>query len=414
MGTVFSHHVVVGDEYTTSSWVGCPSWITLGQHEQESNQKAVYIRLRKLSTITEDQEGKKLKTFYYEWLVDKDSEEESSSSSSSSSSLSPSSSSSEDVDWEEGNLSPALNNMPSDFPETGSFSVALGSRIYVLCGLVHNPGTRSSYRFIPQTAVFSCDVAHPEEGWKRGPALNFGRKDASAVAINGRIYVFGGLAHISDWQKLPYTEVLDHALGKWISLSPPPADPFKIPNGIPIGDVVFPIGDVVYMPPLVHDAHPLPNGRILVNVDWALLSYDIEADKYSLLDPYFDIELSRGLAVVDNVLFCFREDNLMWGYDLGKQIWSLSPVMGLERAAFPSEVVLESFLIYLGGGRLCMVSYPYLGRTNSSTCDFSLYSIIFRVKKGTSLDGGDLYKASIESKKTYPIQGVQVVDCLAL
>lgn len=178
--------------------------------------------------------------------------------------------------------------------------------------------------------------------------------------------------------------------------------------------MVFPIGDVVFVPPLVHDAHPLPNGRILVNVDWALLSYDVEADKFSLLDPYFDIELSRGLAVVDNVLFCFKEDNLVWGYDLGKQIWSLSPVMGLEREAFPSEVVLESFLIYLGGGRLCMVSYPYVGRLNSSTYDFSLYSIIFRVKKGTSLDGGDLYKASIESKKTYPVQGVQVVDCLAL
>lgn len=265
MATVFSHHVVVGDEDTTSSWIGCPSWITLGQHEQEWNQKTVYIRLQKLSTIAEDQEGRKPKTFYFEWLVDKDSEELSSSSSSSSS---------EDVNWEEGNLSLAMNKMPSDVPEMGSFSVALGTRIYVLCGLLHNPGPTSLYSFIPQTAVFSCDVAHPEEGWKRGPALNIGRHFASAVAMNGKIYVSGGLLLGSDWEKLPYTEVFDQTLGKWITLSPPPADPF-----------IFPDGDELNVPPTVNDAHPLPNGRILLHIDLRLLSYDVEANKLDLLEP---------------------------------------------------------------------------------------------------------------------------------
>ncbi|KAI8526584.1 hypothetical protein RHMOL_Rhmol12G0007500 [Rhododendron molle] len=160
---------VVGDMDTASAEAKQPScsWITLGQHEQEKegNQKTVYVRFKKLSsTITEDQKGNELKTFYFQWFVDKDSMTTSSSSSSSS----------EDVDWEEGNLSPALKKMPSDALLMGTFSV-------VLCGL------RPAYS--PQTDVFSCDVAHPDEGWKRGPALNIGRHFASAMAMNGKIYV---------------------------------------------------------------------------------------------------------------------------------------------------------------------------------------------------------------------------------
>lgn len=106
---------------------------------------------------------------------------------------------------------------------------------------------------------------------------------------------------------------------------------------------------------------------------------------------------------MDGVLFFYRHERGVFGYDVVNRKWFPFPVRGLRNGtALPYDDEFPIFLLLLGGGRLCIVW---------SSCSIKdrnkliIRSTVFRVSKNTPPDGGEpLFLASIESFKIYYLE----------
>lgn len=369
------------------------SWIPMGEEEvgkRITNLKSVYICIKKRATssFSNRVEG----VYPYEWVVDKDmmttleAEEERKVREATA------------LRWVEGTLTPAVAKMPIDV-QWGSMFLALGSRIYALGGVLPW-NTEMSMKTRIRTAlryVFFCDVACPEKGWKRGPDLNCGRFDGSAAALNEKIYMFGGTVDNNvSWSLLPYTEVHHPAIFEWIPLKPPPPEDCEL-----------------FVSPIVIGNHPLPDGRILLVTMDTLLSYDVNTDSFSPFDNDFGVVDCDASVLLDGVLFFYKDRTGLYGYDVVNRKWFPSPVRGLRKGtAIPPGDGFETFLLYLGGGRLCIV---WSGRATKDRKKLIIYSTVFRVSKKTRPGHGEpLFLASIEASKWYCVEGESMFHCLAL
>ncbi|KAG5545907.1 hypothetical protein RHGRI_018162 [Rhododendron griersonianum] len=419
------------------------SWIPMGEEEgkQKTHLKSVYICIQKRATSpTASSSSTRMEhVFPHKWVVDKDMMMTTSKAEEEGKVREATAPPPPGACWVEGTLTPAVAEMPCDV-QWGSNFVAQGSRIYAL-SRVFPASIRDLSKSLPkQTAfkhVFFCDVARPEEGWRKGPDLNCGHFHGSAAALDGRIYMFGGTMDNGVlWSSQPYTEVLHPAIVWWTPLSPPPPEDCEL-----------------FVPPDVYGAHPLPDGRILLHSSLTLLSYNVDTDSFSSFDDDFGVVACDASVFLDGVLFFYRNERGVYGYDVVNRKWFPSLVRGLRkgtvippddefqtcllhlgtrgicmgndvvnRKLFPSPVgglrkgtvipcdaQLPTFLLHLGGGRLCII---WSGRANRKLI---IRSTVFRASKKTPPDGGEpLFQASIEASKKYCVEGDLMFECLAL
>ncbi|CAL5367727.1 unnamed protein product [Camellia sinensis] len=85
-------------------------------------------------------------------------------------------------------LTPLKSKKSSWFPSC-SIVVALGSVVYAFGGMIKSPYKK--FEVIYSRECFYFDTNRPKEGWIRGPHMLNGRDGGKAVAVEGKIYVFG-------------------------------------------------------------------------------------------------------------------------------------------------------------------------------------------------------------------------------
>jgi RNA polymerase sigma factor (sigma-70 family) len=90
------------------------------------------------------------------------------------------------------------------FPRWGVSAVALDGKIYAIGGIDNPPGPAKSFH-PPEVYDPATDT------WTELPDMHFRRKHPSSVAVNGKIYVFGG----SDENKLPLAAVEEFTPEDW-------------------------------------------------------------------------------------------------------------------------------------------------------------------------------------------------------
>ncbi|KAG5517382.1 hypothetical protein RHGRI_037957 [Rhododendron griersonianum] len=73
-----------------------------------------------------------------------------------------------------------------------TISVALGSAVYVLGGVFVVEDPKKKKRWVYSRDVFRFDNDRPRAGWTRCLDMLNGRYQGKAVAVKGKIYVFGG------------------------------------------------------------------------------------------------------------------------------------------------------------------------------------------------------------------------------
>ncbi|KAG5545913.1 hypothetical protein RHGRI_018168 [Rhododendron griersonianum] len=164
----------------------------------------------------------------------------------------------------------------------------------------------------------------------------------------------------------------------------------------------------------VYGAHLLPDRRILLHSVCSIVSYDVQADSFSFFENYFGGVACNAAVPLDGVLFFYREERGVFGYDVVNRKWFPSPVMGLRNGTvLPYDDKYPTFLRHLGGGRLCIVWSSRVTKDGKKL--LIIRSIVFRVSKKTPPDGGQpLFQASIDSFKKYYLEGDLPFECLAL
>lgn len=114
------------------------------------------------------------------------------------------------------------------FP-SGKMLVALGSAVYVLGGENECFLSRDVYYFETANNKRSGG-AEADGGWKKGPKMLTPRCRGGALAVEGKIYVFGGNydlgkgSELGKWRRAwgPWGEVYDPIKNEWERLPPPP------------------------------------------------------------------------------------------------------------------------------------------------------------------------------------------------
>ncbi|KAG5545909.1 hypothetical protein RHGRI_018164 [Rhododendron griersonianum] len=314
------------------------SWIP----KQKTHLKLVYICIQKRPTpdslMGEDD-------FLYEWVVDKDmmmmTSEEEEEEEGGGGTAPPGDC------WVEGTLTPALEKMPLMFSRDPMTNLLIYSYIDQFVLVVD----KDMMMMTSEEEEEEEGGEGGEEGWKRGPDLKHGRFKGTAAALSGRIYMFGGTSYFLDSEKQcserPYTEVLDAASDSWISLSPAPPTLAYYKGNDHLNEV--------FVPAEVYGARLLPDGRILLHSVCSIVSYDVQADSFSFFDDDFGRVACNGAVLLDGVLFFYREERGVFGYDVVNRKWFPFPVRGLRNGTvLPYDDEFPIFLLHLGGGRLCI------------------------------------------------------------
>ncbi|XP_059649005.1 F-box/kelch-repeat protein At4g19330-like [Cornus florida] len=203
-------------------------------------------------------------------------------------------------------LSSVFSNMPRNVPRY-FVSVALGTRIYLIGGRT-GQGRKASIH----SDVFYFDVVHPEQGWKEGPSMIMARFKPSAVVLDSKIYVFGGVESTG----MLYAEVLNPVSDKW---EPLPQPTFLLSN------FVAPVHALL--------SDDKKERRLLFQPfdRDALFSYNLDTGSWEIFDECFGRNCYNETSVaVDGVLYCYFYPNV-YAYDLLKQKWFSKPVRGLPR-----------------------------------------------------------------------------------
>ncbi|KAK8501914.1 hypothetical protein V6N11_063680 [Hibiscus sabdariffa] len=203
------------------------------------------------------------------------------------------------VEWhtlnlKSGEISETLSRMPPEARLDGT-AVACGNRVYVLGGLCVGDPCCPDQIFDSihyNNCVFYFDCARPDCEWKRAPPMLIPRQNPSAVAIGGKIYVFGSTPPTGGC----FAEVFNIHENRWDTLPAPPVSSFDLL------DLSYPVlFDSSRSRILVHfrSSHSLyafstaPDGGSWECLDtefwsWANASVIVDDVVYFLFDPVSD------------------------------------------------------------------------------------------------------------------------------
>ncbi|OMP09859.1 Kelch-type beta propeller [Corchorus olitorius] len=260
---------------------------------------------------------------------------------------------SERFDWcilnlEDGTITTISETMPPK-PRQGSTAVACSNQIYDLGGLCLKGQTcpDGSERHLHNN-VFYFDRNCPDEGWRTGPPMSVKRAMPYAVALDSKIYVFGGTTEGL------FAEYFDINQNIWAPLPPPPPalnmDPFSISD------------------PIVLDSR---RSRLLVHFESneSLYAYYVDDKRWRLLKEDFGLWTNSPSVIVDDVLYTLESFDFAYSFsarfdECALRAYDLvedKPLRTKWLSPFQGRVHYSADLFHIGSGNLCLVWPDYEG-----------------------------------------------------
>ncbi|KAK8607965.1 hypothetical protein V6N13_023409 [Hibiscus sabdariffa] len=256
------------------------------------------------------------------------------------------------VEWhtlnlKSGEISETLSTMPPEARPDGT-AVACGNRLYVLGGLCAADPSCPDQIFDGShynNCVFYFDCARPGCGWQRAPPMLVPRRSPSAVAIEGKIYVFGS----TPLTECCFAEVFNIHENRWDMLPPPPVSSLDL---------------LCSSDPVLFDHS---RSRILVHfsTNHSLYAFSPAPDggSWECLDTEF-WSWANASAIVDDVAYFLFDPISDWvthsdsrisfgGYHLVEKRWL--PIQWHSDTPLP--IWFSPNLFHLGNGLLCLALY---------------------------------------------------------
>ncbi|KAK8989387.1 hypothetical protein V6N11_063815 [Hibiscus sabdariffa] len=212
------------------------------------------------------------------------------------------------VEWhtlnlKSGEISETLSTMPPD-ARPGGTAVACGNRLYVLGGVCVGDPSCPDLKFDSNhnnNCVFYFDCARPGCGWQRAPPMLVPRRIPSAVAIEGKIYVFGSTPPT----ECCFAEIFNIHENRWDMLPPPPVSSLDL---------------LCSSDPVLFDHS---RSRILVHfsTNHSLYAFSPAPDggSWECLDTEF-WSWANASAIVDDVAYFLFDPISDWGMELYPRI----------------------------------------------------------------------------------------------
>lgn len=306
-------------------------------------------------------------------------------------------------------LTPVLE---SELIPNSSMVVALGSCVYLL-GRVPKGKDKVWGKFNREVVdeeekeesrhVFYFDTNCPLKGWVRGTDMINGRGIAvKAVAVEGKIYVFGG-NHYGDFGtntiKNEFAEVLDPIKEKWEALPPLPDSAYReFPEGF---------NHCSSLPPIAYDCGGGEGKKIFVGGNRYI--YCVNSNTWNQLpDKLWDVMMH----IYDNLVGvgCFlywTVEQTLYALNMETEELDSTSIKGY-RPIHPRPITCRccdisseySILLHLGGNIFCSLTVDHLHRPQESVRTKVRFSKLQVSKR----DGGSI-KASIVRHQTHILDG---------
>ncbi|KAG5530170.1 hypothetical protein RHGRI_030517 [Rhododendron griersonianum] len=268
-------------------------------------------------------------------------------------------------------------------PERYAMSVVVGTVLYVLGGVFQDPKNEHEWSF--HNKVFFFDTNDPQGGWVKGPdMLNSRGKKGKAVAVEGKIYVFGGnnnkRKRDHNSKSRPWAEFLDPITNKW---EPLPATPKR--SRIHTSDL--------HSTPVVYGG-PGEGKKIFLSKCHHIYHVDAQTwerfHRPESLYPFSHILTSNG-----NTLY-WTTDALFFSFNMKTKDIGCGLVEGYMLSKYRKELLIpEPTLLHLGGDHFCFITLKDLpGDRTKVRCTK------FQVSHESHRDG---LKASVVCRETYII-----------
>ncbi|KAF7129125.1 hypothetical protein RHSIM_Rhsim10G0205000 [Rhododendron simsii] len=234
----------------------------------------------------------------------------------------------EDEDTRMRVLTPATSMLR---PEYYYMSVVVGTVVYVLGGVCED---------VFHNKVFSLDTNYPEKGWIKGLDMLNDRCEGKAVAVEGKIYVFGG-NNKTKRDSRPWAEFLDPITNKW---EPLPAPPKR--SRIHTRDLIY--------TPVVYGG---PGEGKKIFLSWCRYIYDVDAQTWEQFHrPESCYPFSHTLTSNGNILYWTTHAKL-FSFNMKTQDIDCGLVEGYMLSKYRKELLVPGpTLLHLGGDHFCFIT----------------------------------------------------------
>ncbi|XP_058202167.1 uncharacterized protein LOC131316751 isoform X2 [Rhododendron vialii] len=284
-------------------------------------------------------------------------------------------------------LTPPPSNKPGLTPDCSMAVAVGGTAVYVFGGASED--AQDEERLLFSKKVFYFDTNHPRKGWIQGPDMLTERYQGKAVAVEGKIYVFGGIDYknINNDKKKAlrlWAEVLDLNKNEWEPLPPPPKG------------AGFYERDLCYTP--VVYGGPKEEKKILLGCCQYI--YHVNSQTWEEFCPKLSLHFSRNLTADGNFLYWTSKGSLHT-FNMKTEEFVWVTVRGYRMTKYRADILLpEPALLHLGGSHFCFLTLKDLpGDCTKVRCS----------KFQVSHQGG--FKASIICRETFIIGHPLDVDC---
>ncbi|CAL5430599.1 unnamed protein product [Camellia sinensis] len=267
----------------------------------------------------------------------------------------------------------------------GSSSAALGSIIYCIGGrCFRNCDDDDGHT----RRVQYFDVNRPTEAWKEASPMINPRSEAKVVALNGKLYVFGGCSppDCGDWAEVfePCGPDDDGGQGQWTALPSPP-----LPPSLP-----------TYNYRCLFAVSRKASNKIVVVLQGSYAAYEYDVAHNSWLDFNFDrslLILNPPVVVGDMLYWVSHEIN---AYHLDKKMLYSGPIedLQIEHHLRCGDYLFQSSLFHLAEDRFCLLSVFHDGPLPRLHCT------ILQVSKGTDINGKGCLSASVLSCQSFILE----------
>ncbi|KAL7232298.1 hypothetical protein ACSBR2_010341 [Camellia fascicularis] len=265
----------------------------------------------------------------------------------------------------------------SSWVPCGSIVVALGSVVYVLGGLIKSPDKK--FEAIYSRECFYFDTNRPKGGWIRGPHMLNGRHRGKAVAVEGKIYVFGGID--LDYAPEPWAEVLDPIKKKWEPLQRPPK----------------PLGACTVLKAVAYYGNPWEEKKKIIFGSSLNYVYHLNSNTWEELPIALLPRCRNNLAGVGNLLY-WTHMGMLRVFNMKSGRYYCGLIKGDFIGKYQNWSDPEPTLLHLGGKKFCLLTLDFIGGDRSRIRCFKLQ--VSKLIRGLNKDNGTL-EASIVCRAAY-------------
>jgi hypothetical protein len=211
----------------------------------------------------------------------------------------------------------------------------LGHQLYSIAGQME-----------PLRDVWTLDVTRHREGWKSGPPMLCPRSNCRILALDGKLFVFGGCDPSSHWG-----EFFDPVVGSWNALPDPPSrfddrddDDFDRMICVPLKD-----SNTILVASFVSE-----------HLSYIFYTYNVATSCWATLEhlrskmkPTASLHGWKAVAARNRLYWTDKSKDkiILIAYDLDRDMWLDGRLswLGNESGFYSSD----EHLVHLGGSRFC-------------------------------------------------------------